>query len=167
MDENVLDVGADGSLIIYCRFEEKEIAKSVGARWDKPTKTWVTTFTPETVEFLVENLRDVSITDDVETKLSGLIEVNSRLNRLRKMAASDEPVRLNIPGFKGSLYNYQKLGVLYASAGMQGLLLGDEMGLGKSGQSIATACWKKSCGEMNYSSGVYGTTYDLTPNLKK
>jgi SNF2 family DNA or RNA helicase len=141
--ENFLDLSKDGSLVIHCSFEEKDIAKSVGARWDKPSKVWVAAFTVKNIEFLVENLSNVVISDVVASRLEGEVEVDSKLQRLRGMAKRDTPIKLRIPGVKISLYNYQKLGVLYATAGMPGLLLGDEMGLGKTLQAIATACWRR------------------------
>jgi len=146
MNENFLDMGRDGSLVIRCRFEEKDVAKAIGARWDKPTKTWIAAFTVQNVKFLVENLEDVFIAASVEERLGKDSEIDTKLNQLRALSKKDSPVQLRVPGVNVALYNYQKLGVLYSTAGMPGVLLGDEMGLGKSIQAIATACWKRANG---------------------
>jgi intein/homing endonuclease len=163
--DNFLDLGRDGSLLIHCSFEEKDIAKSVGARWDKPSKTWIAAFTVKNVEFLVENLTNATISDVVAERLERDGEIDKKLRSLRELAQKDTPVKFRVPGVKISLYNYQKIGVMYATAGMPGLLLGDEMGLGKAltlDSDVLTPSGWKMMGDIRIGDKVVGRNGNST-----
>jgi len=70
------------------------------------------------------------------------------LEKLREMSKRDVKVNLRVPGLKPScqLYNYQKLGVVYALTNGEGTLIADDMGLGKTLQAIAAALIRKAKG---------------------
>ena len=76
---------------------------------------------------------DVNLAQNVQNQM----EKEAKLEKLRGMSKQDMQVCLRIPGLKLSLYNYQRLGVMYAATNRVGLLLADEMGLGK-GQVVGS-----------------------------
>ena len=73
------------------------------------------------------------------------MEKEERLEKIRKMALADKPVQFQVAGLKEgvNLFNYQKLGVLFALTTDNGILIADDMGLGKSVQAISIALYKK------------------------
>lgn len=126
-----ISVNSAGSLVVSCPYESRDKVKSAGGKWDPVLKKWVLAFTPETVEAVIDAVPEPEVHPDVEKKLVEIVERDMKLRKIRAMAKEDYPVRMKIPGLKGSLYNYQKLGVMFSLVNGCGVLLGDEMGLGK------------------------------------
>ena len=138
-------LSTDGQLSIECEYEEKEIVKDVGGRWDSVYKVWNLAFTIENLEYLLDNLSDVQVSDGLEQKVEAQAEKEEKIRHLRELSKKDTPVRLKVPGLHlkqedGSKmpiapYNYQKLGIMFALTHEtgEGVLIADEMGLGKAG----------------------------------
>jgi SNF2 family DNA or RNA helicase len=137
-----------GQIIVTCPYECRDAVKAAGGKWDAVLKKWTLAFTPDTVESLIDTLPNPQVHPDVEKILIETIEREKKLKRIRAMSKVDHPVCLKVPGLNGSLYNYQKLGVMFALANGHGVLVADEMGLGKTLQAIATALYLKSKGEV-------------------
>jgi SNF2 family DNA or RNA helicase len=136
-----------GQLVVVCPYESKDAVKDAGGKWDPVLKRWVLAFSPQAVEALIDSLPSPEVHPDVETILVDTIEREKKLKKIRAMSKVDHPVRLKVPGLDCSLYNYQKLGVMFALANGHGVLVADEMGLGKTLQAIATALYLKSRGK--------------------
>lgn len=134
--------------VIDCYEERKDVQKA-GARWDNRRKIWYMAFTSNNVEKLLNVLENPIIEESVEERLGVLEEKEAELNRIKKAAKKDKKVQLKIPGVKLPLYNYQKLGVMFATTNGECALIADEMGLGKTIQSIGSAVWLKSQGIAN------------------
>lgn len=152
-----ISVNDAGQLVVECSYDDRETVKDAGGKWDAVLKKWVLAFTPEAVEAVIDSVPDPSVHPDVEEKLIETIERNKKLAKIRAMSKQDCPVRLKVPGLQGpeledgnqaGLYNYQKLGVMFALANGNGVLIADEMGLGKSLQAIATAMYMKHEGKI-------------------
>lgn len=138
-------LATDGQLSIECEYEEKEIVKEIGGRWDGVYKVWNLAFTIDNLEYLLDNLSDVDVSAGVEAKVASQTEKEKKLKHLRALSKNDTPVRLKVPGLhlkqqdgtKMSIspYNYQKLGIMFALTHEtgEGVLIADEMGLGKAG----------------------------------
>ena len=124
---------ADGSLEVRSRYEDREIVKASGARWNSAEKCWVVALTAESLIYLAENLDYLYITDDIQEQFEQQVEREEKLKRIRDLAKTDERIRFKVPGINLSLYNYQKLGVQFAVTNGDGVLIADEMGLGKAG----------------------------------
>ena len=124
----------DGFLVVKCDYEQRNVVKEIGGRWDGTQNAWTVAFTMSNVEFLLDNLDAPSVDDSVEKRLFGQKEKETRLEKLREMSKQDVQVRLMVPGLKETcvLYNYQKLGVVYALTNGEGVLIADVMGLGKA-----------------------------------
>jgi intein/homing endonuclease len=123
----------DGFLIIECDYEQRNLVKEIGGRWDVVERAWVVAFSISNVEYLVDEIDSLTVDQSVEDKLHQQIEKEDKLNKIREMSKQDVPVRLLVPGLKENcrLYNYQKLGVVYSLTNAEGVLIADEMGLGK------------------------------------
>lgn len=144
-----ISVNSSGKLVVSCPYESRDKIKSAGGKWDPVLKKWVLAFTPQTVEAVIDAVPDPEVHPDVERMLVETIEKEKKLRKIRAMAKEDYPVMMKVPGMNGSLYNYQKLGVMFALVNGQGVLIADEMGLGKTLQGIATALCLKERGEID------------------
>lgn len=137
----------DGNIIVKCPYEYRTVPSSLGGRWRKKSKTWKLAFTVNAVEQLIKQLPDISIHREVAERLTEQLEKEQELEHIASLAKDDKHVQLRVDGVKLALYNYQKLGVLFAVKNAVGVLIADEMGLGKTAQAIATGCyWKYKYG---------------------
>jgi len=140
-------VGSDNSLIVEDCFKQKTVVNEIGGYWDAVRRVWLVTFTIENLSCLLDKLDNPTVSLDMEEKVKEQQERETKLDNLREMSKRDVPVSLRVPGLKGAtLYNYQRIGIMYALTNGTGILLADDMGLGKSVQSIATAMFLKSQG---------------------
>ena len=139
-------VDTDNSLAIKDVYAHRKVVSDIGGTWDPVSKLWRVAFTTYNLDYLLNNLDSSTVSGDMEQHVQEQIEKETKLSRLRSMSKQDVPVRFKIPGLKGNLYNYQRLGVMFATTNGFGTLLADEMGLGKSLQAIATALFLKSKG---------------------
>jgi SNF2 family DNA or RNA helicase len=137
-----------GQLVVDCPYDSRKEVMDVGGRWDAVLGAWVLAFSAEAVESLIDNLPNPSVDPSVERVLLESIERDRKLKKIRAMSKVDHPVNLKVPGLNGALYNYQKLGVMFALANGNGVLIADEMGLGKTLQAISTALYLKRRGEI-------------------
>jgi SNF2 family DNA or RNA helicase len=152
-----ISLASDGLLSIECDYEQKDIPKEIGGRWDGVYKVWNVAFTIENLEYLLDNLDDVSLADSVADKVEAQQEKERKLAHIRALSKRDAPVRLKVPGLhikdedgnKTPIapYNYQKLGIMFAITNGEGVLIADEMGLGKTLQAICTALMLKQQGK--------------------
>jgi hypothetical protein len=134
---------SDNSLVIDGAYEERTKIADLGGCWDAIGKVWRVVFTIRNLELLLDAFPNVTISPDLELKTKEQIEKEAKLDKLRAMSKQDMPVCLKIPGLKLSLYNYQRLGVMYSTTNKTGLLLADEMGLGK-GKIIGSYVFTKN-----------------------
>jgi hypothetical protein len=153
-------------LVVSCPYEDREIVKQAGAKWDNNTKMWIVAFNQNSIEFLIDNLPDVFIDESVEKKIVEQVERENKLKKIRAMAKVDHPVQLRVPGLNGSPYNYQKLGVMFALTNGQGVLIADEMGLGKDqpvDSKVLTKNGWKRIGDIQIGDEVYSRDGKLYP----
>jgi SNF2 family DNA or RNA helicase len=143
-----INVNDSGQLVVSCPYDSRELVKNEGGKWDPVLKMWVLAFSPQAVEALIDNLPNPEVHPDVEDVLIDAIEREKKLKKIREMSKVDCPVNLKVPGLNGTLYNYQKLGVMFALANGYGVMIADEMGLGKTLQAISTALYLKNRGEI-------------------
>ena len=142
-----LSIDSDNSILVHDAYNDRNIVADIGGRWDAESGVWRVAFTIENLNLLLDKLKNPSVSFEMEAKLLEQQKREEQLERLRIMSKTDEPVNLRVPGLRAKLYNYQKLGVMYAMANGTGVLLADEMGLGKTIQSMATALMLKSQGK--------------------
>jgi SNF2 family DNA or RNA helicase len=138
---------SDGFLSVSCEYEERNVVKEIGGRWDGVYKVWNVAFTIENLDYLLANVKDVGVSDALERRVESQMKKEERLKMLRAWSKADAPVRLKVPGLNIPLYNYQRIGVMYALTNEEGVLIADEMGLGKTLQAIATALILKDRGK--------------------
>ena len=102
-----------------CTFNEKDIAKSNGFKWDMELKKWFT--------------KDISIAEKLkeyanELCLHKLVKANERIEMSR---AIDTHIELKKPqGLKFDYFNFQKAGIVFG-INNKNVLIADDMGLGK------------------------------------
>lgn len=141
-------VDFDGSLAIQEVYDKKTVVSDIGGWWDTVSKVWRVAFTLYNLDYLLDKLDDPVVSDDMAKRVEEQIEKEKELSKIRVMSKLDTPVKLKIPGLRATLYNYQKLGVIFAVTNGTGALIADEMGLGKSLQAISTAMYLKSQGKV-------------------
>ena len=140
-------VGSDNSLIVEDCFKQKTVVNEIGGHWDAVRRVWLVTFTIENLSYLLDKLDNPTVSLDMEEKVKEQQERETKLDNLREMSKRDVPVSLRVPGLKGAtLYNYQRIGIMYAMTNGTGVLIADEMGLGKTLEAIGTALFLKSKG---------------------
>jgi len=137
-----------GTIIVEDCFDQKKAVSDIGGTYDPVERVWCVIFTVYNLSYLIRHLKNLSVDEDIERCMEAQKEKETRLCRLRDMSKEDVQVRLKVPGLNLSLYNYQKLGVMYSIANGSGVLIADEMGLGKTFQALATALFMKSQGRV-------------------
>jgi len=114
---------------LFCPYEQKEVAKSYGARWDSEKKQWYfkgNNFPDGLKQFLTDDA-------DESKRIADEVEKNER-ERVTLSSATDSD--LDIPKPDGLQYMpFQRAGIEYASK-LNSCLIADEMGLGKTIQAI-------------------------------
>ncbi|MGC9052828.1 MAG: SNF2-related protein [Candidatus Hydrogenedens sp.] len=118
------------------KFEEKDILKSVGFRWDPVNRTWYTN-DEKNVYALSKFASENTIVIDNDAK----VELENRVRRKREnvelSASFSASTDIQIPLPSGlSLYPYQKVGVEFIRRNGN-VLIADEMGLGKTIELLA------------------------------
>ena len=135
---------SDNALVVQGAYEQRNVIGDLGGCWDAVNKVWRIVFTVSNLEALMDAVPDIQVDASLEKHVKNQMEKESKLEKLRGMSKQDMQVCLRIPGLKLPLYNYQRLGVMYAATNRVGLLLADEMGLGKTLQGIGTALFLKA-----------------------
>ena len=148
------------ALVVHDCYDQKKLVSDMGGQWDPVSRTWKVVFTMSNLESLIDGFDVIGVDDSVEAAALLQGEKEQRLERLREMSKADVPVRLMIPGLKVSLYNYQKLGVMYSVTNGVGVLLADEMGLGKAlaeGTEVYTPYGRKNIEDIRVGDEVIGS----------
>lgn len=131
-----IQIDSDGFIVVHDCYEQRKIVGDIGGAWDGIDKVWRVIFTAYNLEYLLDNLENLSVPEGLEALVEKQLEKEQKLLQIREMSKQDVPVSFKIPGLKLPLRNYQKLGVMFAVENGAGVLNGDHMGLGK--------CEKKS-----------------------
>ena len=139
-------VDNDNFLAVQDAYTHKKVLSDIGGIWDPVSKLWRITFTTYNLDYILTNIENISVSSDIDSRVQGQVEKEEKLSRLRAMSKQDLPVKFKIPGLKANLYNYQKIGVMFAVTNGTGILLGDSMGLGKTIQAIGTSMFMKANG---------------------
>ena len=134
------------SIIVDDCYDQRKTVSDIGGYWDPIEKVWKVTFTLYNLRFLLNNMDDLSVSEDLEAQVEKRREKENQLDRLHKMSKQDVPIRFRVPGLNVSPYNYQRYGIMFTTLNGYGVLLADEMGLGKTLQAIATAITLKDKG---------------------
>ena len=125
-----ITVTQEGDLwIIRSAYEDREIVKAAGARWNPTRKTWWTD-KPEVAEKLAQG--DVAAVAAINAERAAKHARDQAAIEASRAVDAD----IDLPIAKGCAYlPYQKAGVAFASA-RRDTLIGDQMGLGKTLQAI-------------------------------
>jgi len=137
-----------GNWIVQCDFAHRKVLQDFGAHFEDRGLYWKVPATVESYKYLVDNLPNLKIDNDVSKALVNLKQVEEKIKTIKALSETNDKVNLRIPEFLGTLHNYQKIGVMFASTANNGILIADQMGLGKSAQAIGTACFRKHKGDI-------------------
>lgn len=114
--------------IFSCIFQEKEVPKQVGFRWNPKEKYWWTDEINKAIKLLE------FANEETKSLLEKIINTKNKTFQQSNSIKSN----LNIPAPKGLNYlDYQKAGIEFI-VNNKSILLADEMGLGKTIQAIGT-----------------------------
>jgi len=122
---------SDGLLAVRDSYDDRSECQSAGCFWDADSKLWKMVFTLKTFETLLKKIPNAFIDPSMKKSLEEQKKKEDKLEEIRKMAKEDQDVSFRVTGLNATLYPYQKIGILYATVNRSGLLIGDEMGLGK------------------------------------
>lgn len=148
IQRNSITVNDKGNFIIKFKFDKKilnDIQSLEKRRFDAEEKEWIVIKTPKNVPLILslvpkygfdinEDLLNTLLREFGQEVLNEEIRENQRIENERMQ--DNEFDALEIEGLNGTLKNYQKLGVAYATMN-QRIILGDEQGLGKTIQAIS------------------------------
>lgn len=114
-----------GRFVARCAYEQREIPKAAGFRWDRDQKCWYTTDAAIAAKLTADPA-------EIERQITAREEAKAAA--IAASRASDADVELPVP--EGLSYlPYQRAGIAYGLS-HPSLLLGDDMGLGKTIQLI-------------------------------
>ena len=141
----------DGALVVNCNYDEREVPKALGGKWNEKLKSWIVGSSKDNLDYLQQNLLGLVLEPNVQGQIDRQVKLETTMLKLRELAKTDAVVPLRIDGLNSgiTLRNYQKLGVLFATSSDSGVLIGDDCGLGKTGMSISSAILLKSQGKIN------------------
>jgi len=126
----------EDKLELKCRFDEKDIAKSIsGRQWDKVRKTWQYPINKDILSELKKYFPNIYTEPIVIEKINQILEKENKLLHLKSL--TDYP-DLIIPNCKIIPYKHQKVGIAFLSEA-QNALLADELGAGKTLTAIINA----------------------------
>jgi len=127
----------NGVFFTESRYEEKDVIKRSGFRWNPAIRRWETTDI-KVVESLIQTLHNTSgeefnvITEEVKSAIFEKKNKNAEILKKSMSATSD----IEIPHNPGMDYlPFQKAGIDFISS-QKNVLVADEMGLGKTIQAI-------------------------------
>ena len=108
--------------------------------FDSTNKAWVFS-SPTICEAIVAKFPQVEVSAQARAYLDKtaieLLEEQGRMNELQNLKEAKDS-SIEIPGFKGTLYPYQKVGVEFIVKSGGRCILGDDPGLGKTAMTIAS-----------------------------
>jgi SWI/SNF-related matrix-associated actin-dependent regulator 1 of chromatin subfamily A len=116
------------SFIFIGSFDERNVPKTAGFRWDSKAKDWWTA-DPRIAARLMDV---VEMTDNVRAAIIGGIDEKVETAELSRAVDAEIDTPCN-PGME--YYGFQKAGIKFASS-KNSSLIGDEMGIGKTIQAI-------------------------------
>lgn len=126
-----------------CHYDDRLLVKSIsGYRWSKELKSWLYPFNKYTIIQIRKFFPDVVISPEVLEEVKKEESENARALRFK-----DEVIDIDIP-LKSTLCIHQKRGVGFLLS-RNSSMLADEMGVGKSLQSLAAVIYRKQKGEVN------------------
>lgn len=140
---NFIQITKDNNLIITCPYDKKDIIMGMGALYMPEFKAYQMPFTSDRL-IKVSNLLEVSLSENQKKLLEIQKNKENKIKQYIKLSEEDEPIRFMVKGLKATLYNYQKLGILFGIHNTNGFLLGDPPGLGKTIQGMGIALYKKN-----------------------
>lgn len=133
-------------LHLYCEFKDKELAKRAGGKWSQSLKCWDFAFDLNVIDGLIKHFPELYISPELQEKIVLKIKNQDNFMLMRKSAEDNIPISETFEYLKIQPYNYQKHGIKCASLVDGGFLFADQMGLGKTIQSIAVAIELKNSG---------------------
>jgi SNF2 family DNA or RNA helicase len=135
-------------LVVLNCYEERQIVKNLGAKWDGNVRAWVLAFTIDNLNAILEAIPHMTISNDLEARAVEQEKREKEIKDIKRLAAMDADTDLVIPGLRDgiSLRPFQKLGVKFSVAAGSGAMIADSPGLGKTIQAIATALILKDRG---------------------
>lgn len=137
-------IGDVGLFILFSKYEERDIPKAAGFRWDASTKRWFTS-SREKARRLIAHA-DAAARAVLEIADAGAAGAGAA-GAIAASRATDADIE--IPAPPGLAYMpFQRAGIAYAIA-RPATLIGDEMGLGKTIQAIGLANVISSRGELH------------------
>lgn len=139
----ILTLTSDNKLKLNCSFLEKELAKKIsGAYYNREDQSWLYSFSKDRVESFRKYFENIEISVEVLEAEKQEIEYEKKLIELKNLKTVD--VDWN---FKVKPFDHQKVAINYL-LNVDGAMLADDLGLGKSFVCLIVSVIRKSKGEI-------------------
>lgn len=136
----------DGMLSVKDSYADKERCSSAGCYWDSENKLWKMIFTLSTLDTLLSKIPHAMVDPSMKKAIEEQKKKEDALVAIKKMSDENQDISMRLDDISAPLFPYQKLGVLYAITNGKGVLIGDQMGLGKTIQGLTAALVMKNKG---------------------
>jgi SNF2 family DNA or RNA helicase len=131
-------------LALSCNYNEKELAKEIrDGKWNKLNKFWLYPCTQSKLNHIKKLFPYIYVSSDVETKIKELEEVKKRALLFKKL----DDYELDTNFLKTQPYKFQRAGIAFM-LNQDCCMNFDDLGCGKTLQSIATAIIRKMQGSV-------------------
>ena len=133
------------NLALLCEYEERTIAKEIkGHDWQKPLCAWLYPLSAKKIQEIKSKFIGLHVLPEVYESLDNLSNIKKELLKIKEL--KDCELDSEIP-LKSVLDPHQKVGIKFGLT-VDGFLLADQMGTGKTLTSLATAVSRKAKGEV-------------------
>jgi SNF2 family DNA or RNA helicase len=134
-----LDERDNNYLLLRCKFQDKEKAKSVNdATWDKERKAWRFPATFAKVKALKQVFPEILVSKQANDVVEKNRLTNETAIKIKQLSDCD----IVLPKLKTKLFNYQKVGVMFMLCRNEAGNF-SELGTGKTLQTLATIISRK------------------------
>lgn len=145
----VLGLTNDGSFFaLRCSFEQRNLAKKIGGRWNPTLKSWNFAIDLGIVRQIQKSFgKSLQILPQAYQKIDSKMIQQNTIKKFKQQAKKNQDINYSVVGLtyngKNPLFDYQKHGIRCGTVAQGGFLIADQMGLGKTIQGIGIALNKK------------------------
>jgi SNF2 family DNA or RNA helicase len=128
-----------GLLHLDTPYEYKEKCASCGFKWSSEDRTWTAVFAMSVIHEVKFRIPEITFDKSVSDRIPYQMKREKELADMKKDITGESSNLPDIVSLKVQPFNYQRLGIKYAVKNQKGVLIGDDMGLGKSLQGLGIA----------------------------
>jgi SNF2 family DNA or RNA helicase len=128
-----------GFLHLDSTYEYKEKCASCGFKWSSDEKTWTAVFSMAVIHEVKFRIPEIVFDKTVSDRIPYQMKREMELLEMKKDLTGESTSFPIFESLKIQPFPYQKLGIQYSLKNGKGVVIGDQMGLGKSLQGLGIA----------------------------